>query len=60
MLLMSMLRRTALPTFQPQNNKQIYLARLSLEWNEHSYETTVETLTDSDKLIATNKGWTLA
>ena len=60
MLIMSTLRETTVTVFQPQNNKQTYLTRLSLEWNEHSYETTVETLTDSDKLIATNKGWTLA
>lgn len=35
----------------------VYPVRVS--WSEHTYETTVEKLTDEDRAIAENKGWTL-
>ena len=35
----------------------VYPVRVS--WGEHTYETSVEKLTDEDRAIATNKGWTL-
>ena len=35
----------------------VYPVRVS--WSEHTYEKSVIKLTDEDRAIATNKGWTL-